>query len=554
MRLLVSIDGAVFTSYATDGLIVATPTGSTAYSLSARGPIVSPQHRALLLTPVSPHMLFDRSLVLDPDEPVRIEVLGPRPADLSVDGSPSGRAVRGRRRRCAGRPSEVARFVRFGARHFHQILKAKFGLARPLMLAELLVRDLGIIDDVDLVLGPGHDGAHRRDRRRQDDAGRGHRACCSAAGADSTAVRHGAGEARVEGRFVVDDDEVVLARVVPAARPLARLRRRPPRHGRHPRRAKAPGSSTCTASTPTSPCWLRRRSGPPSTASGLSTSARCGGSAWPPRRRRRPARRARRRRPGPGPRDRPAPLPGRRARPGRRGRPGRGRRARRRGGPARRRPGPPGRGGRRLRAVGRRRRRRRDGRPRRSPALAGRSPVQASWRSGCVRSPPSWPTWRRAPGARASGSRTTRPGSSWSAQRRQLLRELRRKYGDTLADVMVHHREAAERLAELEGYEARAAALEAERVEVGAEVGPRPRPASPRPDGGRRPDWPRRSRPTCGPGHGPGPGGGRRGRARPGRRHRVPPRRQSGRAAAAPRARSRPAASWPGRCWPCASC
>jgi NAD+ kinase len=128
VRLLVSINGSVFTSYATDGLIVATPTGSTAYSLSARGPIVSPQHRALLLTPVSPHMLFDRSLVLDPNEPVRVEVLGPRPADLSVDGRRVAGLTEGDAVTC--RPdNEVARFVRFGARHFHQILKSKFGLA-----------------------------------------------------------------------------------------------------------------------------------------------------------------------------------------------------------------------------------------------------------------------------------------------------------------------------------------------------------------------------------------------------------------------------------------
>src|SRR6478736_1332500 len=86
VRLLASIAGEAFTSYAADGLIVATPTGSTAYSLSARGPIVSPNHRAMLLTPVSPHMLFDRSLVLDPGETVEIEVLGHREAQVAIDG------------------------------------------------------------------------------------------------------------------------------------------------------------------------------------------------------------------------------------------------------------------------------------------------------------------------------------------------------------------------------------------------------------------------------------------------------------------------------------
>jgi NAD+ kinase len=128
VRLLVSIDGAPFTSYATDGLIVATPTGSTAYSLSARGPIVSPQHRAILLTPVSPHMLFDRARVLDPSEPVTVEVLGPRPADLSVDGRRVDGLAEGDTVTCRPDP-DVARFVRFGVHRFHQILKAKFGLS-----------------------------------------------------------------------------------------------------------------------------------------------------------------------------------------------------------------------------------------------------------------------------------------------------------------------------------------------------------------------------------------------------------------------------------------
>ncbi|MCB1002313.1 MAG: NAD(+)/NADH kinase [Acidimicrobiales bacterium] len=128
VRMMVRIDGAAFTSYAADGLIVATPTGSTAYSLSARGPVVSPRHRALLLTPVSPHMLFDRSLVLGPDEVVELEVVGHRPAVLSVDGQRAATLDDGDTVTFRASSAD-AHFVRFGRNRFHQILKAKFGLA-----------------------------------------------------------------------------------------------------------------------------------------------------------------------------------------------------------------------------------------------------------------------------------------------------------------------------------------------------------------------------------------------------------------------------------------
>ena len=127
VHLLVWIDGEPFTSYAADGLIVSTPTGSTAYSLSARGPVVSPKHRALLVTPVAPHMLFDRSLVLDPSERVEIEVIGDREASIAVDGRPVCELSQGAIVRCS--PSAAtARFIRFRGRHYHQVLKAKFGL------------------------------------------------------------------------------------------------------------------------------------------------------------------------------------------------------------------------------------------------------------------------------------------------------------------------------------------------------------------------------------------------------------------------------------------
>jgi len=127
VRLGVDLDGRFFTTYAADALIVATPTGSTAYSLSARGPIVAPDHRAILLTPVSPHMLFDRTLILNCEEVVRLEVQGHRPATLSVDGQPAADLVDGDAIECQGSP-HAALLVTFGARDFHQILKAKFGL------------------------------------------------------------------------------------------------------------------------------------------------------------------------------------------------------------------------------------------------------------------------------------------------------------------------------------------------------------------------------------------------------------------------------------------
>jgi NAD+ kinase len=127
-RLEVDINGTFFTTYAADGVIVATPTGSTAYSFSARGPIVSPRHRCLLLTPVSPHMLFDRSLVLAPEEVVRFTVLDERSVVLTADGRELGELAAGDAVSCRG-GDRSARIVTFGPRDFHQILKAKFGLA-----------------------------------------------------------------------------------------------------------------------------------------------------------------------------------------------------------------------------------------------------------------------------------------------------------------------------------------------------------------------------------------------------------------------------------------
>lgn len=87
MRLSVLVNGEEIMSLTADGLVVSTPTGSTAYSLSAGGPIVGPEHDSIILTPVSAHTLATRPLVLAPN--VLVE-LRPEPEDrdclITVDG------------------------------------------------------------------------------------------------------------------------------------------------------------------------------------------------------------------------------------------------------------------------------------------------------------------------------------------------------------------------------------------------------------------------------------------------------------------------------------
>ncbi len=127
VRLELSIAGELFTTYAADGLIVATPTGSTAYNLSARGPIVAPELQALVVTPVAPHQLFDRSMVLSPEVDIRIELLDWRSARVLCDGvevamlAPNDAVI------CRRGPW-LAKVVTFGRRDFRGILRKKFGL------------------------------------------------------------------------------------------------------------------------------------------------------------------------------------------------------------------------------------------------------------------------------------------------------------------------------------------------------------------------------------------------------------------------------------------
>jgi NAD+ kinase len=87
VELQVKVDGELLTSYRCDGLIVSSPTGSTAYSLAAGGAVVFPTAEVIELTPICPHTLSNRSLVLPITACIEVKVISPRPSTiLSADG------------------------------------------------------------------------------------------------------------------------------------------------------------------------------------------------------------------------------------------------------------------------------------------------------------------------------------------------------------------------------------------------------------------------------------------------------------------------------------
>ena len=128
VRLSVDIGHERLTTYNGDGVLVATPTGSTAYALSAGGPIVSPRAQSLVLVPVSPHRLFARPVVLASDEVVTIildKISGE--ANLSLDGEGRCELEPGAtvEVRAAARP---LRLVRLSGPGFLARLRAKLDL------------------------------------------------------------------------------------------------------------------------------------------------------------------------------------------------------------------------------------------------------------------------------------------------------------------------------------------------------------------------------------------------------------------------------------------
>lgn len=117
VRLKTLIDGGELTTYVADGLIVATPTGSTAYALAAGGPILPPELNNILLIPIAPHLSLDRALVLPQGTTVEVVARTDHQAILSADGQYEV-ALEDGDRVLAQMSAHQTRFVRVRPRHY----------------------------------------------------------------------------------------------------------------------------------------------------------------------------------------------------------------------------------------------------------------------------------------------------------------------------------------------------------------------------------------------------------------------------------------------------
>src|ERR1700733_11135315 len=127
-EIAVRAAGHPFVSYAADAIVVATPTGSTAYSFSAGGPIVSPAVEALLVTPVAPHSAYNRGVVISARDTVTLEILpASGPLAVEVDGQVAAQVTAGDQIELRPRPG-AAYVVRLGHTTFYERARRKLRL------------------------------------------------------------------------------------------------------------------------------------------------------------------------------------------------------------------------------------------------------------------------------------------------------------------------------------------------------------------------------------------------------------------------------------------
>jgi NAD+ kinase len=124
INLSVSVEGRFATAYRADGLIISTPTGSTAYSLSAGGPILFPTMAAVVLTPICSHTLTNRPIVVPATHRIDVTLLTDQDVALTLDGQ-VGFALREHDTVEVGPAGATIRLVRFPQKDFFSVLRAK---------------------------------------------------------------------------------------------------------------------------------------------------------------------------------------------------------------------------------------------------------------------------------------------------------------------------------------------------------------------------------------------------------------------------------------------
>jgi NAD+ kinase len=121
----VELDGKSVASFRADGVIVSTPTGSTAYTLAANGPILTPDVDAMVVTPICPHLLTLRPIVVRGDASLTVRVEGvPDVALLTIDGQQKVELRRGDEMHCC-RSSHTVKLIRLGDSGFFDALRSK---------------------------------------------------------------------------------------------------------------------------------------------------------------------------------------------------------------------------------------------------------------------------------------------------------------------------------------------------------------------------------------------------------------------------------------------
>ena len=127
VHITADVNDEFFTTFRADGLIIATPLGSTAYSLSAGGPIVDPDLDVLILTPVAPHSLMNRPIVFTPDTRLTFTVATERQVRVNLDGHVGGVLEEGESVVVRAGKRDV-KFLSMGVHPFPQAVRHQFGL------------------------------------------------------------------------------------------------------------------------------------------------------------------------------------------------------------------------------------------------------------------------------------------------------------------------------------------------------------------------------------------------------------------------------------------